>query len=278
MGDIQLACHTASWGSDNLIRAIGDIAQSGYQGVETTPEIVVAFEDRPLVLQEILTENKLVLVAISSPCAPITTLSLEEEIERSLNRARFLQIMGARYLVVYAPTIGDDDVVDEEDFNLAADCINEIAVRTEAIGIRTCLHPQFGTLCETVSQIDRLLALTQARTVSLCLDTGHFQAIGVAPASYYRDHHDRVPYVHFKDLRRMKKLRGRKAARRRPRGLPVYCELGKGSVNFGRLADMMIGHDYQGWVTVELDPPVRKPDRSAQVNLEFSNKQLDLVF
>ena len=106
MGDIQLACHTASWGSDNLIRAVGDISQSGYQGLEATPEIVDAFEDRPSVLQEILSQNSLSLVAISSPLAPINTMSLEEEIERNVNHARFLQMMGAKYLVIYAPTVG----------------------------------------------------------------------------------------------------------------------------------------------------------------------------
>ena len=82
MGDIELACHTSSWGPDSLVGAISEIARCGYTGIESTPEIVQAFEDRPIVLEEILEENGLRLVAILSPSRPISTLSLEEEIER----------------------------------------------------------------------------------------------------------------------------------------------------------------------------------------------------
>lgn len=279
MGDIELACHTLSWGPGNFVSAISEVAQAGYPGIEATPDVVGQFEDRPSVLSEILKENGLQLVAILSPSEPISTLSLEEEIERNLNIARFLQILGARYLVMYAPSVTGQEQIDEEDYALSADAINEIGLRTTEMGIRTCLHPQFGTLCESAAEIQKMQKLTNNKYVSFCMDTGHLQALNIAPASFYRDHHGRIPYIHFKDLQRMRKPRtSRKGARRTSRGEPVYCEVGKGSVNFARLVDYLTDYDYEGWVTVELDPPLRNPLRSARASLEYSNRQLDLVF
>ena len=280
MGDIALACHTASWGPEEFIQALGEIAACGYKGIEAPPSLVEAYEDRPLVLREILEQNRLSLVGVVSPCGPLSTLSLEEEIERNLNTARFLRSMGARYLVIYAPTVKNSDELDDEDYAMTADAISEIGLQALEMGIKTCLHPQFGTICEGPAEIKRLLELTHSRGVGLCLDTGHFQAISLTPASFYRDHHQRVSYIHFKDLRRVNKPRATKkssARRRRVHGKPVYCELGKGTVNFNRLVDYMIDYDYEGWVTIELDPPVNTPAARARASLEYSHEHLDLV-
>ena len=49
MGEIRLACHTEGWGDENFIRAVSEIAGCGYQGIETTPNVVEAYEDRPFI-------------------------------------------------------------------------------------------------------------------------------------------------------------------------------------------------------------------------------------
>ena len=37
MGDIELACHTLSWGAANHVTAIAEVARCGYRGIEATP-------------------------------------------------------------------------------------------------------------------------------------------------------------------------------------------------------------------------------------------------
>jgi inosose dehydratase len=276
MGDINLACHTAAWGAENFVRAIGDIAGAGYQGIEALPAVVEEFEDRPLVLSEILEQNGLRLVGVLSSCGPMSSLSLEEEIERNLNTARFLRLMEARFLVMHAPTVSEGETIDEEDYQFTADAMNEIALQALDMGVQVCLHPQFGTICENPTQIQQMLELTSPKYVSFCLDTGYLQAINLNPASFYRDHVDRIPYMHFRDLRRVKKPR-KGTSSRKQRGAPAYCQIGKGSVNFDRLVDLMTEHDYEGWVTVELGSSAGNLAKKARASLDYANKQLDLV-
>lgn len=278
MGDIELACHTSSWGPGNLVAGIAEIAQCGYRGIEGLPNLVDTFEDRHGILAEILSEQGLSLVAILSPSGPISSRSLDEEIERNLNITRFLKAMRAPFLVVYAPRVGEEEEIDEEDYAAAAEAINELGRRTKEMGVTTCLHPELGTLCESNQEMLKMMKLTDASSVSLCPDTGHLQAINVSAASFFRDHHARIPYMHFKDVRRVKRTRVRRAGRRRVRAKPLYCEIGRGRVNFSRLVEAMTTYDYEGWVTVELDPPVRSPAASARVSLDYSNRKLDLVF
>jgi inosose dehydratase len=278
MGDVDIACHSAAWGSENFVEAVGDIANVGFHGIETLPTVVEAFEDRPQVLSEILEQNELRFVAVLSSCGPMSTLSLEEEIERNLNIARFLTTMNAPYLVMYPPTITEEEVIEEEDYQFTADAINEIGLQAQEMGVRLCLHPNFGTICESPQQIRLMLELTNANYVSFCLDTAYFQAIKVNPASFYRDHHDRVGYMHFRDLRRVKKpRRSKQPSGRKERGEPIYTNLGKGSVNFQRLVDFMTEFDYTGWVTLELDPKMKKLRSKARAALEYCNVELDLV-
>ncbi|HCP73412.1 MAG TPA: xylose isomerase, partial [Ktedonobacter sp.] len=51
----------------------------------------------------------------------------------------------------------------------------------------------------------------------------------------------------------------------------VFCELGRGNVPFGIVAEWLRVHDYHGWIVVEQDilPGMGSPKASAQRNRAF---------
>ena len=51
----------------------------------------------------------------------------------------------------------------------------------------------------------------------------------------------------------------------------IFCELGKGAVDFAAIADTLKTTNYDGWVVVEQDvlPGMGKPADSAQRNRAF---------
>ena len=71
---------------------------------------------------------------------------------------------------------------------------------SEEYGVRLEFHPHADSHVETREQVDRFLADTDPRYVSLCLDTGHLAYRQADSASVIRDHPDRVGYVHIKQM------------------------------------------------------------------------------
>ncbi len=70
----------------------------------------------------------------------------------------------------------------------------------EEYGLRLQFHHHADSYVETRPQIDRLLAETDPRFVSLCLDTGHLAYGGGDAARLIADHPDRIGYLHIKQM------------------------------------------------------------------------------
>ncbi|MHB8874600.1 MAG: sugar phosphate isomerase/epimerase family protein, partial [Myxococcaceae bacterium] len=146
------------------------------------------------------------------------------------------------------------------------------AVR-EATGVRTVFHHHCAGYVETPAEVDRLMELTDPKLLGLCLDMGHFAFGGGEPLKALKRYRERIWHVHFKDCEPAV------AARSRKDGLDyfesikagVFCELGKGSVDFRAIVGELQATGYGGWIVVEQDvlPGMGTPLESARRNREF---------
>jgi len=145
-------------------------------------------------------------------------------------------------------------------------------VRTET-GLRTVFHHHCGGYVETPEEVDTLMRSTDPALLGLVLDTGHWMFGGGDPADALRRYASRIWHVHFKDCSRELAARSRTehwdyfASVRHG----VFCELGKGSVDFGAVARQLRDTRYEGWIVVEQDvlPGMGKPKECARHNYEF---------
>ena len=140
-------------------------------------------------------------------------------------------------------------------------------------GLRTVFHPHCGGYVETPDEIDRLMELTDHKQVGLVLDTGHIVYGGGDPLSVLQTHRQRVWHVHFKDC----DSSVADAAHHEGLGYldavrsQLFCELGKGVVDFAAITGDLKSSGYHGWVVVEQDvfPGYGSPKESALRNREF---------
>ncbi len=141
-------------------------------------------------------------------------------------------------------------------------------------GIRTVFHQHIGTLVETMDETRRLLEMTDPFTLGLCLDTGHW-TFGAAgdPAAAARELRDRVWHVHFKDCEPTVMAASREQEWDGPTsvGHGVFCELGRGCVDFPGVLAALDEIGYDGWIVVEQDvlPGMGTPRESARRNREY---------
>ncbi|OGO52079.1 MAG: xylose isomerase [Chloroflexi bacterium RBG_16_68_14] len=141
------------------------------------------------------------------------------------------------------------------------------AVRRQT-GLHTVFHHHCGSYVETPAEIETFLGLTDPDLIGLCFDTGHYTYGGGDALDGLRRFGERVWHVHLKDCD------GAVAERARGEGWDyfeavrngIFCELGKGQVDFPALLEELANRRYQGWIVVEQDiaPGTGTPFESAQ--------------
>jgi inosose dehydratase len=126
---------------------------------------------------------------------------------------------------------------------------------------------------ETPAEIEKLLALTDPERVGLCFDTGHYAFGGGDPVEGIRKHAGRIWHFHFKDhepaiatLARQNQWDYFASVRN-----GIFCELGKGNVDFAAVIRELERAGYDGWGVVEQDvlPGMGAPKESAARNREY---------
>ncbi|MDO9254021.1 MAG: sugar phosphate isomerase/epimerase [Bacteroidales bacterium] len=180
------------------------------------------------------------------------------EKERTLNAGRVSESMG----------------LTKEEWKIFAEGANFVAGEVKAkTGLRTVFHHHCAGYVETPEEIDQLMALTDPSLVGLVLDMGHYQFGGGDPLTALVKHQARIWHIHFKDCQ------PEIAANSRAEGWDyfqsvgkgVFCELGKGAVDFPAIVAELAKQKYAGWIVVEQDvlPGMGNPKVCAQRNRDF---------
>ena len=63
-------------------------------------------------------------------------------------------------------------------------------------------HHHMTTTVQKTDEIDRMLAMTDPKYVSMIYDTGHLTFSGEDPIEILKKHHDRIGHVHLKNVRK----------------------------------------------------------------------------
>jgi len=202
------------------------------------------------------------LAAVATDPKPFLVLADENGTapERTRNAGRVTPAMG----------LSDDE------WRVFADGANAVgrAVASET-GLATVLHHHCAGYVETPAEIARFLDLTDPEAIGLVFDTGHYtygasDADVVAALDRFRA---RVRYIHFKDcepnVARQAREQGWDYFDALRHG--VFCELGKGCVDFPAVLRWLRDSGYQGYTLVEQDvlPGMGAPKESARRNREY---------
>lgn len=163
-----------------------------------------------------------------------------------------------------------------EEWKTAAGVANKVAraVRDET-GLRTVFHHHCAGYVETADEIARLLELTDPGLLGLVFDTGHYSfGSGGADVIDAMDRFkSRIWYVHFKDCDPKVARQSRDENWDYFRALQhgVFCELGKGRVDFPAVLRWLKDSGYDGYTLVEQDvlPGMGSPKESARRNREY---------
>ncbi len=173
-------------------------------------------------------------------------------------------------LAGHVPQDGSAGLKDDEWRRLARN-VTSVARQAAGWGIRTHYHNHVGTFVETPSELDRLLSWLDPATIDLCFDTGHYAYGGGDPTAFVAAHHDRIGYLHLKDVCPTALAEAREQGWTFLEALRhcIFCEFGDGIVDIPLVVDTLRTSGYAGWIVVEQDTSARPPSESAAASRRY---------
>jgi inosose dehydratase len=141
-------------------------------------------------------------------------------------------------------------------------------------GMRTVFHHHCAGFVETPAEIETFLQSTNPELIGLCFDTGHYKFGGGKNAlDVLEKYWDRIWHLHFKDYSPEVAAASAKNNWDYFQSVQngVFCELGKGDVDFKAIKNFLVGKNYDGWIVVEQDvlPGMGNPKKCAENNRKY---------
>jgi inosose dehydratase len=272
-------------------RMLDELVEAGYTGTELGDWGYMPTD--PAALRNEIAKRNLVMLGAFVPVAMKYPSAHAAGVANAVKTAKLLASVAstpAPYLVL-ADDNGTDPlrtkmagrVTPELGLSLAewktfASGANQVARAVfDETGLRTVFHHHCAGYVETPEEIATLLELTDPQRLGLVFDTGHYcNGTGeedcdlVAALDRFRD---RIWYIHLKDIDPVVERRSRTEGWDYFTGIRngLFCELGKGSVDFPALLLWLSAQDYKGYCLVEQDilPGMGTPKESARRSREY---------
>ena len=245
-------------------KVLSDCAAAGYTGIELGP--IGFMPEDPAVLGDALAEFGLELIG-GVVFRPFHDPSKWAEVmDASVRTCRALAAHGARHLVLIdsisprrAPTAGRADAaekMDREEWSAFRGRIATIArLGAEEYGLTVGIHAHAAGFMDFEPELERLLEEVDEGILKICFDTGHHSYAGFDPVAFMRRHIQRISYMHFKDIDPAVKANviARGTGFYDACGQGIFCNLGKGDVDFTAVRRILLDAGFEGWCTVEQD-------------------------
>jgi inosose dehydratase len=252
-----------TWGKEEK-QAIEDISALGFPGIQFRIDAVSEF--RPAELRDRLAQHKLTFVALSSGEVNIDPAVEAEEIAKHVEHAKFVHDAGGLYLQVLDQLKPYPRTVTPEEAKRLGQLLTRIGKQTADVGVPLGYHNHMNTISEHPANLDIVLESSDPKYVKLELDTAHSLAGGGDPAKTIEKYHDRLLFLHLKDVVSI------------PLGSEnskypfKFVELGRGEVDFPAVFAALNKVKFPGWAVVELDrvpDNSRTPKECAQISREY---------
>jgi inosose dehydratase len=260
----RIGYSTVDWGPDHFLRALQQIAEAGFTGVEVGTEVVLLFEGREHEFKDLIGRVDLELAAVYAGLVLTDPAYRESDIAIARQSIRLMsEVSGEGVLVVMSSEVEGSR---EESITEAASALREIAQIAAPANVRVCVKPQRGSALESGTDLGMLLLETGGEeAIQVCFDSAHLVMSGTDILLFCAAHAGYIGHVHLTDLR------GDMLADQ-----SRLAEHGTGTVPLKSVMETLRASPYQGWIIGRMDSPDRAPRENARACADFFRNTLYL--
>ena len=292
---IKIANAPCSWGAlefelegkaPDFVQVLNEIVETGYEGTELGDWGFMPTD--PQKLSEEIHGRNLKLLGAFVPVALKKPECHQSGIEVAVRTARLMAaVEGDLPFIILADENGSipertqnagrvtpEMGLNDAEWQIFAEGAEKVAAAVKKeTGLRTAFHHHCAGYVETPTEIEKLMSLTDPNLLGLVFDCGHYRFGGGDPVEGLKKYGKRIWHFHFKDYHPELGKQGIQEGWDYFKSVSagVFCELGKGDVNFPALLEELNKIGYEGWGVVEQDvlPGMGKPKESAKRNREY---------
>lgn len=249
-----IACHSLAWEQTSWEKAFDALAETGFCAIEGFCEVQKTFRDKIEKAQHELERRGLEWLSLpyrGNLAHPENRTAIRDEV---LSLAAFLRGIRGLFVVVEIESREEIQSI-RQDFQIAAQTLNELAGFCSDYDIQIGVQPRMGSRIQSEEEIDRLLDRVDTRDVFLCPDTGHLHMAEMDPARIISIYGSCIRHVHCSDV---------------PAPIPPgvqdpevtvrsYCPPGKGILDFAAIVKALKTQDFTGWLTVQFEAGNENP-------------------
>ena len=258
--NIHFAMGGAIFG-DFTLESIQLIAKYGLPGVEPYRGHLMAWLDKPQALKDLLDAHGIRLITASNggpgqAMEFIDRSKRQETVDDHVAFCRdFLKVFGCTH---YKINMGSrlERATTADEIKAIAETVTEIGKRTLEMGVTIAPHPHIWGPIERPEEVRALLDQTDPAIVSWIPDTAQLNLGGGEPVQLIDDYYDRLAAIHWKDSKASYRgYTGPTPTKEMHAQEILYKDLGAGGVDHPAIWNMLIERGYNGWITLDLDPP-----------------------
>jgi inosose dehydratase len=150
----------------------------------------------------------------------------------------------------------DAEQMDSAEWAAFRDRIAHVArMGAEEYGLTVGIHAHAAGFMDFEPELERLLDDVPEDILKICFDTGHHSYAGFDPVAFMRRHIGPDFLYAFQGYRPGQSARAiaNSTGFYEACGQGIFCNLGKGDVDFPAVRQILLDHGFEGWCTVEQD-------------------------
>jgi len=209
-----------------LPKVLDEVAEIGFEGIETSVNIISSYPNAGKLLED----RGLKLIALHLGVS-------DENVARK--GLEILQELGGLYLTFSGAGLKEKT---EEKYVEHARFLSRIGELAKDYGAQVCYHNHDYEIVDDAFGMKIILRETSPDLVKLCVNVYWVRHGGMDPATFIKEHLDRIAYLHLKDGTE----RGIKEKS------PEFTPLGQGCIDFKPIIDLCVKAEMK-WLIVEQD-------------------------
>ena len=237
------------------------IAKHGLPGVEPYRGGLTAWLDQPQALKDLLDQHGIRLITASNggPGQSVEFIDPAKRAETVADHVAFcrdfLKVFGCTHFKINMGSRPEGGTT-PADIKAIAETVTEIGRRTLEMGVVIAPHPHIWGPIERPEEVRALLDQTDPDIVSWIPDTAQLNLGGGDPVQLIDDYYDRLAAVHWKDSKASYRgYTGPTPSKEMHAQEILYKDLGAGGVDHPAIWARLNERGYDGWITLDLDPP-----------------------